>query len=180
MEKKEPIKAWRPAAWKPLYVIGSLVILLTFVGSCGLVLFALVRGGDTSDEPVATPLAENAEELVSQGIDFASEGNFTRALEDFAEAIRLDPNLAGAYYNRGITYNKLGRFQEALQDLSQAIILAPENGAVYANRAFTYTMLGLDTQASKDVELAVANGVDRENLEQQIRGARKARDVEGE
>ena len=180
MEKKEPIKAWRPAAWKPLYVVGGLVIFLTFVASCGVVVFAVARGGDIPDEPIPIPLAENAEERVSRGIDFANEGNFTRALEDFTEAISLDPNLAGAYYNRGVTYNKLGRFQEALQDFSQAIILAPKYGAVYANRAFTYTMLGLDTQASADVELAVANGVDRENLEQQIRGAQRLRDLEND
>lgn len=48
-----------------------------------------------------------------------------RALEDFATAIRLDPNYAVAFNARADFYASLGRHEEAIRDFDQAIRLAP-------------------------------------------------------
>lgn len=47
------------------------------------------------------------------------------AFEDFATAIRLDPNYAVAYNARADYYASLGRHDEAIRDFDEAIRLAP-------------------------------------------------------
>ena len=47
-------------------------------------------------------------------------GQYQRAIQDYDEAIRLDPQNAIAYYNRGFTYNNLGQSKEAERDIAKA------------------------------------------------------------
>ena len=44
----------------------------------------------------------------------------SKAIDDYSIAIRIDSNLAEAYYNRGIARSKSGNKQAAIQDLSKA------------------------------------------------------------
>ena len=44
---------------------------------------------------------------MSRGVAYANLGQHTRAVEDYDEAMLLDPELAPAYYNRGIAYKDL-------------------------------------------------------------------------
>ena len=46
-------------------------------------------------------------------------------MQDYDEAIRLDPQDAVAYYNRGVAYKNLGQTERANQDFAQAIRLDP-------------------------------------------------------
>ena len=48
-------------------------------------------------------------------------GQFQRAIRDYDEAIRLDPQLALVYSNRAIAYTLLGKDKEAQQDVDQAV-----------------------------------------------------------
>lgn len=59
--------------------------------------------------------------------------DFRGAVEDFSEAIRLDPKLAAAWYNRGNARLDLGDYQAALLDLGEAARLdASLVGAPYS------------------------------------------------
>ena len=48
-----------------------------------------------------------------------------RAIKDYDETIRLDPQDARAYYSRGNAYGKLGQTERANQDFDEAIRLNP-------------------------------------------------------
>ena len=48
-----------------------------------------------------------------------------RAIQDFDQAIKLNPNYAIAFYNRGNAYRLKGQHDRAIQDLDQAIKLNP-------------------------------------------------------
>ncbi len=39
--------------------------------------------------------------FLTQGVEYAMKGNLDAAIQDFAEAIRLDPKLVDAYKSRG-------------------------------------------------------------------------------
>ena len=47
-------------------------------------------------------------------------GQDARALEDFDQAIKLDPNYAIALFNRGLLLQSLGRTADAAKDFASA------------------------------------------------------------
>src|SRR5882757_8265486 len=52
-----------------------------------------------------------------RGNAYYGKGNYDRAIEDYGEAIRLDPKYATAYNNRGQSYNRKGEHDRAISDL---------------------------------------------------------------
>eukprot|EP00731_Ephydatia_muelleri_P010219 Em0005g805a len=51
--------------------------------------------------------------------------DFDEAIQDYSEAIKVDPTFAVAYYNRGQVHYRLGRLKLAQVDLKQALSLQP-------------------------------------------------------
>ncbi|MDR0524545.1 MAG: tetratricopeptide repeat protein [Spirochaetaceae bacterium] len=56
---------------------------------------------------------------------YDEKGDYDRAIGDFTQAIRLDPNYAAAYGTRGVAYSAIGQNSRAIQDLERAIALNP-------------------------------------------------------
>ena len=62
------------------------------------------------------PIDENTEDdndldaaaLVDSGYEYNSLGQYERAIKDYDEAIRLNPQDANAYYNRSVAYGLIG------------------------------------------------------------------------
>ena len=65
-----------------------------------------------------------------------------KAIADYDKAIELNPEYAGAYYNRGIAKRQLKQYKEAIADYDKAIKLNPKDANVYYNRGFAYRELG--------------------------------------
>lgn len=90
-----------------------------------------------------------------RGLAAVDTGSFDRALADFTEAIRLDPNLFEARFHRGRIQALAGRSQEALADFAAAIRLQPDRSEVYLERAEVYIRLGAETLALNDYNEAI-------------------------
>ncbi|OBQ20937.1 MAG: hypothetical protein AN481_16740, partial [Aphanizomenon flos-aquae LD13] len=60
-------------------------------------------------------------------------GDKPGAIDDYTQAIKINPNYANAYYNRGIVYYQLGDKQKAREDLQRAaqLFMAQGNTAFY-------------------------------------------------
>lgn len=86
---------------------------------------------------------------VNNGLAKLKLNNQTGAIDDFNQAIKLDPNNTKAFYSRGYAKYKLGNieyiklqqketaikyYQEAINDFNQAINLNPNNAEAYNNR----------------------------------------------
>jgi tetratricopeptide (TPR) repeat protein len=74
----------------------------------------------------------------SRGVAYDDKGNYERAIQDFSEAIRLDPNSEIAYYGRGYAYKKKGDYDRAIQDFNEAIHLNPSFERAYYDRGNAY------------------------------------------
>lgn len=64
-------------------------------------------------------------------------GEYERAVEDYSQAVQVDPHNSYAYYNRGITRDRSGDYEGAITDFSHAIDLDPANADFFHNRGFS-------------------------------------------
>ena len=62
---------------------------------------------------------------LQQGVDHYTKGEYDQAVQDFSEAIRLDPKTPRALLDRGIANLYAGHSSDAQQDLSQNLRLDP-------------------------------------------------------
>ena len=63
------------------------------------------------------------------------------SIKDFTKAIKLNPNLADAYYNRALTYYSSGNFEKAIKDCNKSIELDTKNSSSYSLRGDFYSDL---------------------------------------
>ena len=61
-----------------------------------------------------------------------------QAIEDFTQAINLDPNNAAAYWERGRAYRQMGDNDKAMADYIQAIRINPKHARAYNSRGTAY------------------------------------------
>ena len=69
--------------------------------------------------------------------------------------IQLQPDSAGAYYNRGNTYVDKGVFDNAIKDFDTAIELDTYYLNAYYNRGFAYLKKGEFDDAIKDFDMVI-------------------------
>jgi len=83
-------------------------------------------------------------------------GLYNKALESFKQAIRIEPDDAGAYTFLGIQYVELGRYKEAIEPLKQAIRLSNYYIiSAYDNLGFAYYELGRYKEAIESSKQSV-------------------------
>jgi putative serine protease PepD len=76
--------------------------------------------------PRVTPTrAIDADAHFDSGMAFLERQEYDKAINDFTEAIRLDPNVAIIYFNRGNAYYDRGNLDKASNDYNEAIRLNP-------------------------------------------------------
>jgi tetratricopeptide (TPR) repeat protein len=76
-------------------------------------------------------------------------------VQDYSEAIKLDPKNAEAYNNRANAYSLLGKYEEAVKDYDEAIKLDAKSAKIYANRAVIRARQGKKDEAQKDFKRAL-------------------------
>jgi tetratricopeptide (TPR) repeat protein len=97
----------------------------------------------------------SANDFVQQGIQKLETGDFRGAIDDFNQALEINPNLAPVYSYRGFARFLLGNPEDALADLTQAIKLDPNNAQAYENRGRIHLEMGNLQQAINDFTQAI-------------------------
>jgi tetratricopeptide (TPR) repeat protein len=91
----------------------------------------------------------------NRGNAYDDKGEYDRALEDYEQAVAINPRDADAFNSRGATYMALGRYERAIQDFDQAIALNPASPMAFSNRCFAKALLGQLEQGLADCNEAL-------------------------
>ena len=95
-----------------------------------------------------------AQQVFDEAEKFYNSGEYQKAIDNYTEAIRLDPKHVKAYNMRGVSYNVLGQHERAIQDYTEAIRFDPQYATPYYNRGLSYEELGQQDKADADFKRA--------------------------
>jgi tetratricopeptide (TPR) repeat protein len=89
------------------------------------------------------------------GSVYQKTGQYDKAMENYDNAITVDPNDYLAYTNRGVIFDRLGQFDKALESYNKAVISNPGDYKVYFNRGLTYDKMGRTADAIEEFQMAI-------------------------
>ena len=118
----------------------------------------------------------SAKQISDKGLEYAAEGRFTEAKEEFGKALKIDgfyePAKRGLkiigdvigqkieaetaiHLFKGAVYHNRGQLSKAIGECNKAIEINPEYAPVYNNRGFAYIGKGKYEQAISDFDKAI-------------------------
>lgn len=84
------------------------------------------------------PPKDRAIMMGQRGIEYAYLSEFDAAMQDYEQAIALQPKLALLYQMRGLTYEEMDQLALAIADFETVVRLAPERVMGYVALAWIY------------------------------------------
>lgn len=139
---------------KTLY--GSLIILIAVLSLVTYKRNQVWKNELTLWEDVIIKSPHKARPHYNRGSIYFQQGNFTKAIPDFNEAIQLNPNYIAAYVNLGIIYDTDGNFPQAMSNYNKVIEIDPYLQEAYYNRGVCYSHQGNLTKALLDYSQTIA------------------------
>src|SRR3990167_4522679 len=97
---------------------------------------ALIQSGRLATADLAAAFYFRAEGYFSQA--YFSQGDYARAIADYSEAIRLDPQFVEAINGRGFAYRNQKDYARAIADFSELIRLNPQREYGFYDRGLSY------------------------------------------
>ena len=97
-----------------------------------------------------------------RGLTFESKGEHARAVDDYSEAIKNEPEYPLAFKNRGRANLKVGNYDQAIKDFEKVIQFNPDDpqpkqnlAGAYMDRGIAYDQKGDYTRAAADFEMVL-------------------------
>jgi serine/threonine protein kinase/tetratricopeptide (TPR) repeat protein len=116
------------------------------------------EAGHSFDEYLKKGGQPLAEVYRTRGVARAQLSNYPEAIQDYAQALAMEPDDFFTRAARGWAYLAMGAYQLALHDFEQAVRLNPEKGDAYNGRGYARVRLGQYHQAVGDAEAALKRG----------------------
>lgn len=118
----------------------------------------MIRGCTRVIEDATESPSDRALALHMRGLAFVAKGDIDRAIADYNEAIRLNPNNGLAFNERALAYEAKGDFDRALADLNEAVKLDSGNADIHYNRGNLLMKTGDLDHAIADFNEAIRLG----------------------
>lgn len=114
------------------------------IASCS----AIISRGLEDKEDLATAYK-------NRGNAYDDNGDYAHALQDYDEAVRINPLDADAFNSRGTTYSALGQYERSILDFDTAIKLNATSPMAFNNRCFAKGALDQLDQGLADCNKAL-------------------------
>ncbi len=88
-------------------------------------------------------------------IESEIRGDFTSALKEYAEVVRLRPDIPEAYNNLGVAQKRKGELDNAAASFNRALALKPDYSAALTNRGWVFAEQHRWPEARRDFEQAL-------------------------
>ena len=99
---------------------------------------------------------ETAEEHFKRGNELSLSGDFERAIEEYRQALEIEPDNVDLMSNLGVAYYNLGELDKAIVQYSRAIEIAPNDPDIRSNLAAAYVQKHQLSGALEHLESALA------------------------
>ncbi|MGE0434145.1 MAG: tetratricopeptide repeat protein [Planctomycetota bacterium] len=96
-----------------------------------------------------------ADQCFSRALIRHSVGDLEGAIDDYSAALRIDPQLKGAYNNRGNVWQAQGKLDEAMADYDAVLRINPQSADAYYNRGNVQALRGRLDEAIADFDAAI-------------------------
>lgn len=153
LEEKDPVKKEQYLKKGIAELERGVAILTTYSDAYYHLGMAYKEMGDAENAVKAFENAKrqkvwkDAEFFNSSGLAYSAAKQYDKAIEEFNEAIRINPKLEEAYNNLGLTYCDAGMLNESVKTLEKAIALNPKMDKAYYNMGNAFAKGGDYTQA---------------------------------
>jgi tetratricopeptide (TPR) repeat protein len=126
------------------------------IGREGPIVDVVIEGCTAVIQSNQDPPQKLATAFDNRGVAYRLKGEYDHALQDYEQAIRLNPDNANAFNNRGIIYRIKGNYDHAIADYDEAIWLKNSDfPAAFYNRALAYDDKGEYDRALTDFDVVM-------------------------
>jgi len=102
--------------------------------------------GDTAQ--VSTPQNQaKAKEHFERGVNYSLKKEYDKAIAEYLESLRYNPNVAAVHSNLAFAYFDKGNLDSAIQEHKKTIEIDPANSNAYYGMALIYENRGNKTEA---------------------------------
>lgn len=112
-------------------------------------------------DTVTRAIEQNPEKrsFFKRGYLYAAIGCTNTAIQDFTQAVKLDPNFAAAFTERANCFISEKDYERALFDLNRALVLDPQSGDAYYSRGRLLLLMNQPSLAISDLCLSQSDAV---------------------
>jgi tetratricopeptide (TPR) repeat protein len=149
---KQPVLPWQPQQASPLQQVD--------VASVFGQALAFHRAGQLAEAErlyrrILQVERRHFDSLHLLGVIHFQRGEFSEAVRQIDDALKIDPNVADAHNNRANALKKLKRPEQALASYDRAIALKPDDAATFNNRGAVLKELERFEEALADLDQAI-------------------------
>jgi tetratricopeptide (TPR) repeat protein len=137
---------WREGktARSGLWLVGGIVLLFFAMYVAAVTAIGALQHGQM-----------RASAFTDRGEAWFLKGELDKAIADYTEAIRLDPQDAAAFHNRGLAWSNKQEHDQAIADFNEAIRLDPQLASAYGIRGTIWSKKGEHDKAIADFNEAI-------------------------